>query len=66
MPGYKIAHFKLSPEYHRIVYFILICRIPRGSACDFLLHIRNHSHGINNIRILSDNYLEFTTHHKNK
>ena len=36
------------------------------SACDFLLHIRNHSHGRKISRILSDNGLEFTTHHKSK
>ena len=36
------------------------------SACDFLLHIRNHSHGRKISRILSDNGLEFTTHHESK
>ena len=36
------------------------------SACDFLLYIRNHSHGRKFSRILTDNGLEFTTHHKSK
>jgi transposase InsO family protein len=36
------------------------------SACDFLLHIMNHSHGRKISRILSDNGLEFTTHHESK
>ena len=36
------------------------------SACDFLLHIRNHAHGRKISRILSDNGLEFTTHHESK
>jgi len=36
------------------------------SACDFLLHIRNHGHGRKISRILSDNGLEFTTHHESK
>lgn len=36
------------------------------SACDFLLHIRNYSHGRKISRILSDNGLEFTTHHESK
>jgi transposase InsO family protein len=35
-------------------------------ACDFLLYIRNHSHGRNFSRLLTDNGLEFTTHHKSK
>ena len=36
------------------------------SACDFLLHIRNYSHGRFISRILTDNGLEFTTHHQSK
>jgi transposase InsO family protein len=36
------------------------------AACDFLLHIRNHSHGRTISRILTDNGLEFTTHHQSK
>jgi len=33
---------------------------------DFLLHIRNHAHTQKISRILTDNGLEFTTHHKSK
>jgi len=36
------------------------------SACDFLIHIRNYSYGRKISRILSDNGLEFTTHHQSK
>ena len=36
------------------------------SACDFLLYIRNHSHGRIFSRLLTDNGLEFTTHHQSK
>ena len=36
------------------------------SACDILLHIKNHSHGRRISRILTDNGLEFTTHHESK
>ena len=36
------------------------------NACDFLLHIRNYAHGRMISRILTDNGLEFTTHHKSK
>ena len=36
------------------------------SACDFLLHIRNYSHGRIISRVLTDNGLEFTTHHESK
>jgi transposase InsO family protein len=35
-------------------------------ACDFLLHIRNHAHTRKISRVLTDNGLEFTTHHKSK
>jgi transposase InsO family protein len=33
------------------------------NACDFLLHVRNNSQGRKISRILTDNGLEFTTHH---
>lgn len=36
------------------------------SACDFLMHIRNYAHGRIISRILTDNGLEFTTHHQSK
>lgn len=36
------------------------------SACDFLLHIRNYSHGRILSRVLTDNGLEYTTHHISK
>jgi transposase InsO family protein len=36
------------------------------SACDFLLHIKNNTHGRFISRILTDNGLEFTTHHQSK
>lgn len=36
------------------------------SACDFLLYIRNNSHGRKFSRLLTDNGLEFTTHHQSK
>jgi transposase InsO family protein len=36
------------------------------SACDFLLYIQNQAHGRKISRILTDNGLEFTTHHASK
>jgi len=35
-------------------------------ACDFLMHIKNHLQGRKISRVLTDNGLEFTTHHKSK
>jgi len=35
-------------------------------ACDFLLHIQNQAHGRKISRLLTDNGLEFTTHHNSK
>lgn len=36
------------------------------AACDFLLHLRAHSQGRIISRVLTDNGLEFTTHHASK
>ncbi len=36
------------------------------AACDFMMHTRNNSHGVPISSVLTDNGLEFTTHHKSK
>lgn len=36
------------------------------SACDFMMHVHNNSHDVPISSALTDNGLEFTTHHKSK
>lgn len=60
---YQIAAIDTFSNYAWAKVYLSKCA---KSACDFLLHVRNYSMQRRISRILTDNGLEFTTHHDSK